>query len=136
MDLGIAALQRGYAAGELTPAGVCRAIRERAARYRDHNIWIHLLDEGSQRPWLEALAGMDPGGSPLWGIPFAIKDNIDLAGVPTTAACPDFAYTPARSATVVERLLAAGAIHPFGFLAGNGPFGWNRLPYRASQKPV
>jgi allophanate hydrolase len=50
---------------------------------------------------------------PLAGVPFAIKDNIDLAGVPTTAACPDFAYTPAASAEVVERLIAAGAI-PMG----------------------
>ncbi|MEG3165286.1 allophanate hydrolase [Sphingomonas sp. PB2P19] len=50
---------------------------------------------------------------PLGGVPFAIKDNIDLAGVPTTAACPDFAYTPAVSATVVDRLVAAGAV-PMG----------------------
>ncbi len=50
---------------------------------------------------------------PLAGVPFAIKDNIDLAGVPTTAACPDFAYTPTASAEVVARLIAAGAI-PMG----------------------
>lgn len=50
---------------------------------------------------------------PLAGLPFAIKDNIDLAGVPTTAACPDFAYTPPASATVVEQLVAAGAV-PMG----------------------
>ena len=55
---------------------------------------------------------MDPA-PPLKGIPFAIKDNIDLAGTPTTAACPAYAYTPARSAAVVERLAAAGAI-PLG----------------------
>jgi allophanate hydrolase len=47
---------------------------------------------------------------PLFGIPFAVKDNIDVAGMPTTAACPEFAYTPDASATVVERLIAAGAI--------------------------
>jgi allophanate hydrolase len=53
----------------------------------------------------------DPAGAagPLAGLRFAIKDNIDLAGVPTTAACPAFARTPARHAHVVERLLAAGA---------------------------
>ena len=51
--------------------------------------------------------------APLKGIPFAIKDNIDLANVPTTAACPAYAYVPKRSATVVERLLDAGAI-PLG----------------------
>ena len=47
---------------------------------------------------------------PLYGIPFAVKDNIDVAGIPTTCACPEFAYTPQRSAAVVERLVAAGAI--------------------------
>ncbi|KQY92239.1 allophanate hydrolase [Caulobacter sp. Root1455] len=47
---------------------------------------------------------------PLAGVPFAVKDNIDVAGWPTSAACPAFAYTPERSATVVERLVAAGAV--------------------------
>ncbi|WP_420869730.1 allophanate hydrolase [Cohnella ginsengisoli] len=51
--------------------------------------------------------------APLWGIPFAIKDNIDLANVPTTAGCPEYAYTPGAHATVVERLVEAGAI-PLG----------------------
>ena len=50
---------------------------------------------------------------PLYGIPFAIKDNIDLAGVPTTAACPAYAYTPCKTAAVVQRLIDAGAI-PIG----------------------
>lgn len=56
------------------------------------------------------LEAKSPAGLPLFGIPFAIKDNIDLAGRPTTAACPEFAYTPAVSAAVVQRLLDAGAI--------------------------
>jgi allophanate hydrolase len=47
---------------------------------------------------------------PLAGVPFAVKDNIDVAGLPTTAACPEFAYRPERSATVVQRLLDAGAV--------------------------
>ncbi|MGR4865886.1 allophanate hydrolase [Caulobacter sp. LARHSG274] len=47
---------------------------------------------------------------PLAGVPFAVKDNIDVADWPTSAACPAFAYVPARSATVVERLVAAGAV--------------------------
>lgn len=50
---------------------------------------------------------------PLYGIPFAVKDNIDVSGLPTTAGCPDFAYRPKQSAHVVSRLLAAGAI-PLG----------------------
>ena len=70
----------------------------------------------SVRPRAEALAQAErlqsdgPEGKPLWGVPFVVKDNIDVAGLPTTAACPAFAYMPARSAYVVERLEAAGAI--------------------------
>jgi allophanate hydrolase len=56
------------------------------------------------------LEAKSPAELPLYGVPFAIKDNIDLAGRPTTAACPDFAYTPKASAPVVQRLIDAGAI--------------------------
>jgi allophanate hydrolase len=54
-------------------------------------------------------AAIDPA-LPLAGMTFAVKDNIDVAGLPTTAACPDFAYRPERNAAVVQRLLDAGAI--------------------------
>ncbi|WP_256740300.1 amidase family protein, partial [Cronobacter sakazakii] len=60
------------------------------------------------------LAAINEGKSladfPLFGVPFAVKDNIDVAGLPTTAACPAFAYTPQEDATVVAKLKAAGAI--------------------------
>ncbi|HZP91572.1 MAG TPA: allophanate hydrolase [Burkholderiales bacterium] len=62
---------------------------------------------------LENLARAQPHVAqrlPLYGIPYAVKDNIDVAGLPTTAACPAFSYLPERSATVVEKLDAAGAI--------------------------
>ncbi len=55
-----------------------------------------------------ALPPFDPVSRPLWGVPFAVKDNIDVAGLPTTAACPDFAYTPTETAPAVARLQAAG----------------------------
>ena len=71
--------------------------------------WISLVD----RDWLLARAGEVAAGLPLAGVPFAIKDNIDLEGVPTTAACPPFAYVPERSAAAVRRLMAAGAL-PIG----------------------
>lgn len=61
--------------------------------------------------WITKLEGRRAAGSgPLNGMKFAAKDNIDVAGVPTTAGCPEFAYTPAKSATVVERSEAAGAV--------------------------
>ena len=110
--LTIASLKRRYAAGAAEPRSVLVEVRRRAERYRDHAVWIHRLDEGAVEDHLARATQMD-SAVPLKGIPFAIKDNIDLADTPTTAACPAYAYTPARSAAVVERLLAAGAI-PLG----------------------
>lgn len=78
-----------------------------------HHAFIHRLSEAELEPHLARLEGLDSASLPLYGVPFVIKDNIDLAGVPTTAACPEFAHTPQRSATVVQRLLDAGAI-PLG----------------------
>lgn len=106
----IAHLRNAYATGSLDPADLMTDIRARAAQYAERNIWIHLLSEAEQAPWLSALEQKDPATHPLWGIPFAIKDNIDLAGIPTTAGCPAFAYTPERSAQVVQQLIDAGAI--------------------------
>jgi allophanate hydrolase len=78
--------------------------------------WISLISQSALASALTALeeklgaVGGDYSRLPLYGIPFAVKDNIDTAGLPTTCACPDFAYTPAENATVVEKLLAAGAV--------------------------
>jgi allophanate hydrolase len=110
LDMGFAALRSAYLAGTCTPESVMADIRERAEDYKDHNIWIHLLTEAEQAVWLDALKDKDMETHPLWGIPFAIKDNIDLAGIPTTAGCEAFAYTPTQSAKVVQQLIDAGAI--------------------------
>lgn len=110
LDMGFAALRSAYLAGTSTPESVMADIRERAADYKDHNIWIHLLTEAEQAVWLDALKDKDMETHPLWGVPFAIKDNIDLAGIPTTAGCDAFAYTPEVSAQVVQQLIDAGAI--------------------------
>ena len=79
----------------------------------DPAIWISRVSREALAGYLARLDSMPFETSPLWGVPFAVKDNIDLAGLPTTAACPAFAYTPERSAFVVEKLMAAGAI-PIG----------------------
>lgn len=112
-DLGIAALRSAYCDGTLTPRAVVAAIHARIEQTRACNIWIDVLDAGALENHLAGLEQTAPDALPLWGIPFAIKDNIDLAGTPTTAACPSFSYTPTRSAFVVEQLLAAGAV-PIG----------------------
>jgi len=109
-NLSIDHLLASYRNGIQTPREVLGRIRERAQAIADNHIWIHLLDEAETAPWLDALADSDPASLPLYGIPFAIKDNIDLALIPTTAACAEFTYTPVQSAFVVERLIAAGAV--------------------------
>jgi len=108
-SLSIGALQQAYRGGSITPLEVVDQVLA-AIGDDPHKAWIHLIDAASLRARATALMARGPNGLPLWGIPFAIKDNIDLAGVPTTAGCPDYAYTPDVSATVVQRLLDAGAI--------------------------
>lgn len=107
-DLDILRLRAAYRAGR-RPADVVRAVYRRIAEVGDPGIFITLIAEAEAVAAADALGGFDEG-LPLWGIPFAVKDNIDVAGLPTTAGCPDFAYVPKRSAFVVEQLLAAGAI--------------------------
>ncbi len=111
-DLNIISLRKRYLAGELHPLAVMEDI---LAHIGDdpHHVWIHRLSLAEIHDYVSALQDQDPAGLPLYGIPFAIKDNIDLAGAPTTAGCPEFAYQPQRHATVVQRLIDAGAI-PIG----------------------
>jgi allophanate hydrolase len=108
----IAALHAAYASGLDPVAAVATAYR-RIAAADDPGIFISLVPETDSVAAARGLGGFDPVRSPLWGVPFAVKDNIDLAGLPTTAACPDFAYLPSESAPAVARLVAAGAI-PIG----------------------
>lgn len=113
MDMTVGGLLAAYRTQQLTPDAVIEQVLARCAEYADLNIWIQLLTRAQLEPYLARLRQQDPAALPLYGIPFAIKDNIDLAGVPTTAACAAFSYTPAQSAFVVQRLLDAGAI-PLG----------------------
>ncbi len=109
-NLSIGHLRAAYREGSLRPADVVASIVERIPAYADDHIWIRPLRAEELRPHLARLEAADPATLPLYGVPFAIKDNIDLAGIPTTAACPAYAYTPTQSAVVVQRLLDAGAI--------------------------
>ncbi|HSD93402.1 MAG TPA: allophanate hydrolase [Methyloceanibacter sp.] len=105
VSLDIANLERLYASGEATPAEIVREVYARIRKKGVRPDWITLVEEDMAF----ANARAAPRG-PLYGIPFAVKDNIDVAGLPTTCACAEFAYVPERSATVVELLEQAGAI--------------------------
>jgi len=135
MELTIDNLHSLYRKGVETPATVMAGIRERCLAAADDNIWIHLLSEEELAPYLQRLEGREAESLPLYGIPFAIKDNIDLAEVPTTAACLEYAYTPEKSAFVVQKLIDAGAIpvgkanldqFATGLVGTRSPFGATR----------
>ncbi|MGS2779084.1 allophanate hydrolase [Robertmurraya sp. GLU-23] len=108
--LSIHNLREKYKSNELTPEKLIQEILQRSEADKEMNIWITPPSMEFIKPYLDNLKNMDPEKAPLWGIPFAIKDNIDLAGVPTTAGCAEFAYTPVEHATVVKRFIDAGAI--------------------------
>jgi allophanate hydrolase len=106
--LTLASLQAAYAAGT-TPLDLVEEVIRRRAALADPAVFIcPTPDEALREAARAVMAG--PRDLPLWGIPFAVKDNIDVAGLPTTAACPAFAYEPGADATVIARLRAAGAI--------------------------
>jgi allophanate hydrolase len=110
ISLDLHTLRSAYAAGSHSPLDVIEQVIAATAQDPQH-AWIHRRDADALRADARALmARADAASLPLYGVPFAIKDNIDLAGVPTTAGCPAYAYTPERSATVVQRLIDAGAI--------------------------
>lgn len=110
--LTIPSLRQSYADGTLTPSGMVSLLRKRIEAHNDPAIFIHLPPE---EEWLELAAAVEamPADLPLWGIPFVVKDNIDVAGWPTTAGCPEYSYIPSEDAEVVRLLRAAGAI-PLG----------------------
>ncbi len=109
--LDITRLRRLYAAGDVTPLDVVEAIIARIAAWPDAAVWISRVPDEALRQAARGLTARGPSAEePLWGIPFAVKDNIDCAGPETTAGCAAFAYRPSEDAPVVARLKAAGAL--------------------------
>ena len=136
-SLDLARLRAGYRARAFRPTDVVETVLDRIARHGDDKVWIHRVSNAALLDQARQLEADSPDRLPLYGVPFAIKDNIDLAGHPTTAACPEFAYTPPASATVVQRLVDAGAI-PIGKTNldqfATGLVG-TRTPYGACRNP-
>ena len=104
----LSGLREAYRSG-ITPAEVVAEVHARIATVDDPALFIHLVPLDDTLVAVAALG--EPGPDrPLWGMPFVIKDNIDAKGLPTTAACPAFAYSAEADAFAVDRLRAAGAI--------------------------
>ncbi|HUB53139.1 MAG TPA: allophanate hydrolase [Terracidiphilus sp.] len=107
----ITTLESAYNDGTLTPTAVIAEIYEEIARGGERPVWISLVDRDLNLRRAAAFESEPAARTlPLYGIPFAVKDNFDVAGMQTTAACPAFSRAATQTATVVERLLAAGAI--------------------------
>ena len=111
-DLQIQALLGDYAAGRRQPLDTLAQLHRYALETRHLNVWITLLDWEAIEEQFEDVEERRAAGIalPLYGIPFAIKDNIDLEGVRTTAGCPTYGDVATQSAPVVSRLIDAGAI--------------------------
>jgi allophanate hydrolase len=140
----VAAIVAAHRAGTLSPV---ETVARSYQRIRDHNdpaVFISLRDEKNALSEAESLKAKNAAELPLYGVPVAVKDNIDALGFQTTAACPAFAYTPAHDATAVARLRAAGAIiigktnldqFATGLVGVRSPYGIPNNPMRADLTP-
>lgn len=144
-SLALGPLREAYSHGKRKPAEVIAAIYDAIESRGQDGVWISLTPRASA---LQRAADLERNGFnaalPLWGVPFAVKDNIDAAGLPTTAACAEFSYLPEKSAFVVEKLLAAGAIligktnldqFATGLVGVRSPYGVARNPFNADYIP-
>ncbi len=142
--LTLAEYREAYSDGCLTPTAAVAEVYARIAAHDDPAIFIALRPQAEVLADAQALERRGPEGLALYGVPVAVKDNIDVAGLPTTAACPDFAYRPDRDATVVARLRAAGALvigktnldqFATGLVGVRSPYGVPRNTFRPDIVP-
>ncbi len=142
----IAALRQALTEGSLHPGDVAREVLAAIAAHDDPAVWIGAIDGAAveRAAGLLDSRGLEIDRLPLYGIPFAVKDNIDIAGQVTTAGCPAFASVAAASAQVVERLLEAGAVvvgktnldqFATGLVGTRTPYGVPRNPFDPSLVP-
>src|SRR6202171_3835808 len=140
----VAAIVAAHRAGAMTPAQTVARSFQRIREHNDPAIFISLRDEKQALAEAEGLSAKDPALLPLYGIPVAVKDNIDARDMPTTAACPAFAYSPTHDATAVARLRAAGAIiigktnldqFATGLVGVRSPYGIPNNPLRGDLIP-
>ena len=145
-DLGLHALRTAYRQGTLDVRRVVDEVLLRISAADDDKVWISRASDQTLRAAAAALDARrgEIAGLPLYGVPFAVKDNIDVAGMTTTAACPGFAYQALASAEVVRRLVEAGAFvvgktnldqFATGLVGVRSPYGVPRNPFDADYVP-
>lgn len=140
-------LRAAYAAGASTPAAVVEQLLARIDAQGDDGVWTCKLPADAvlaRARALEALPESERAALPLYGLPFTVKDCIDIAGMPTTCACPDFAYRADRTHLSVQRAVEAGAIllgktnldqFATGVVGVRSPYGVARNPFDAAYIP-
>lgn len=142
----MARLGAAYRSGELTPEEMMAEVLRRIASAGDDHVWISRPTNGALIEQARALSRRwsERAALPLYGLPFAVKDSIDVAGLPTTLACPAYSFKPARSATVISRLLDAGAMlvgktnldqFATGLVGVRSPYGIPRNPFDPTMIP-
>ncbi len=147
-DLNVMTAKIGtYVAAHAAGKSLQATIEETYTRIESHNdpaLFIAIRPKAEALAIAERVQASGPEGKSLYGVPFVVKDNIDVAGLPTTAACPAFAYRPEKSAFVVERLEGAGAIvigktnldqFATGLVGVRSPYGVPRNALRADLIP-
>ncbi len=144
MNFSISSLLQGYREGRFSPRTVMQEVLRRIDAADDQAIWISRRTAEDVLADAAALETADPRALPLYAIPFAVKDNIDVAGIPTTAGCPRYSYQPQQSAFVVQRLIEAGAVligktnldqFATGLVGLRSPYGAPRNPFDAAYIP-
>lgn len=146
LDLGVHALRNAHRSGRLDVRRTIEEVLKRLQQSGDDRIWISRASDEALSAQADALHRQreEVERLPLYGVPFAVKDNIDVAGMATTAACPGFAYEAKESAEVVKRLLAAGAIavgktnldqFATGLVGVRSPYGVPKNPFDAAYVP-
>jgi allophanate hydrolase len=146
LSLDFHSLRARYAAGTLTPTALVEQLADAWQASREKQIWIHLVDQADLLANAAELERRKAAGEslPLYGLPFAVKDNIDVAGLPTTAACPGYSHVPSASAFVVARLLKAGALvvgktnldqFATGLVGVRSPYGVPENPFDSERIP-
>ena len=137
-------LMAGYAARRYSPTDVVEEVIRRIAAAGDDHVWIVRVPREELLRRAAELAREPTTSAPLYGVPFAVKDNMDVRGMPTTAGCPEFAYRAAQTAPVVQRLLDAGAIlvgktnldqFATGLTGARSPYGVPRNPHDPAYIP-